>query len=86
MVDPLDITPIEEDVRADAKVRKMCESCNRRLSRYLYILKSVLYGIFHLCEDCKKDFDCSETHIEEVRTTFVEKNASTWQVLEDPFR
>jgi hypothetical protein len=82
----LDINPIKEDVEADRNIRRICESCNTKTSKYLYILKSVLYGIFHLCEKCKEELDCVETNVEEVKTTFVEKKIHTWMELEEPLR
>lgn len=83
----LDINPIQADVDADCLIRKNCESCNVKTSRYLYILKSVVYGIFHLCKECKEDLEFLETHIDEVKTKFVEKAKHTWvENLEEPLR
>jgi len=81
-----DLEPIKADVEADRNVRRVCESCSSRPSKYLYILKSVLYGIFHLCEHCKEELDCVETYVEQVKTTFVEKEKHTWLELEEPLR
>lgn len=86
----LDITPILQDIEADCNIRKYCESCNTKISRYLYILKSVVYGIFHLCKECKEDLEFLETHIDEIKTKFVEKRKHTWKYgveqLEEPLR
>lgn len=80
----IDLTPIQDDVNQDKKLRRMCESCNTKLSRFLYILKSLLYGIFHLCEECKQDLDIEQ--MEGIQTTFVEKESYTWEALEEPIR
>lgn len=80
----MNLAPIQSDVDQDKKLRRMCESCNKQFSKYLYILKSVLYGIFHICEDCKEDLN--QDDIEGVQTTFVEKESHTWAILEEPLR
>lgn len=80
----IDLTPIQEDIDQDRRIEKMCESCNRKPSKFLYILKSVLYGIFHLCKECKQDLDHDQ--VDGIETTFVEKEKHTWTVLEDPLR
>jgi hypothetical protein len=80
----MNLAPIQSDVDQDKKLRRMCESCNKQFSKYLYILKSVLYGIFHICEDCKEDLN--QDDVEGIQTTFVEKEAHAWAILEEPLR
>jgi uncharacterized protein with PIN domain len=82
----LDLTLIQQDVDQDKKVQKICESCNQRLSKYLYILKSIFYGIFHVCEYCKEELDSAETPTEEIKTAFVEKAKSAWIDEPGPLR
>lgn len=83
-MDRLDVTPIQEDVDSDCRIARTCESCSRKPSRYLYILKNVFYGIFHLCQDCKEEMEYVSEEVKEVQvqTTFVEKEKHTWSSSE----
>ena len=80
----IDLSAIEDDVNQDRKLRRRCESCNKQWSRFLYIIKSVLYGIFHLCEDCKNDLN--QEDFDGIQTMFVEKEKHTYLPLEEPLR
>lgn len=82
----MDLRPIQQDIDKDKKLSKCCESCSRKRSRYLYIVKSVLYGIFHICEDCKEELVCPDYCTEEIKAVFLEKPPSTWMVEEVPLR
>ena len=81
----LDITPIQQDIQKDRRMKKVCESCNQRLSEYLYILKSIMFGIFHVCEQCKEELDCSETE-QEVKTMFIKKARNSYSNEPEPIR
>jgi hypothetical protein len=74
----MDLGPIMEDIEKDRQLVKNCESCGRKRSQYLYILKSLLYGIFHVCEDCREELECPEGCLEEVKAVFLKKPAHTW--------
>lgn len=74
----LDLTPIQADIDQDKKLRRRCESCNQANSRYLYIIKSVLYGIFHLCKACKTELDVEQSVGNNIEAIFVEKDLHTW--------
>ena len=82
----LDLTPISEDIAKDRSMRKVCESCNCRLSKYLYILKSIMFGIFHVCDRCKEELDCSDTGIDEIQTVFLEKSRRSYTSEPEPIR
>lgn len=71
-----DFAMIALDVEQDKTKIKLCESCNRQPSSYLYLVKSNLYGIFHICELCKA---AVEDLPSELTTAFVKKDFSTYQ-------
>lgn len=54
-MDLKDFANIALDVDRDTKVFKMCECCEKRSSQYLYLIKSAIYGIFHICELCRNE-------------------------------
>ena len=41
-------------VEQERRIAKRCECCKRWFSEYLYVIKTLGYGIYHVCEECKK--------------------------------
>lgn len=71
-----DFAMIALDVEQDKTKVKLCECCNRYPSSYLYLIKSNIYGIFHICDLCKA---AVEELPKTMATAFVPKDFSTYQ-------
>lgn len=67
----MNLIDIRYEVEKDLNIHKVCESCEAAPSEYLYIIKSLLFGIFHVCEDCKSGLECSD--MPDTKSTFVKK-------------
>ena len=67
----MNLINIKHEIEKDLHLHKVCESCEAAPSEYLYIIKSLLYGIFHVCEDCKTNLECTE--LESIKSTFLKK-------------
>ncbi len=65
-----DLATIAIDVEKRRSIVCMCDSCNERKSSYLYVVKLIFYGIFHVCEPCKDEL---VTIADPRNTTFVKK-------------
>lgn len=40
---------IEQERRSE----KRCECCKALISTYLYVIKTLIFGVYHVCGDCK---------------------------------
>jgi hypothetical protein len=58
------------DVEKARRVHKDCECCKRNFSTYLYVIKTLIYGIYHVCGFCKIQLEITPA---EGSTTFVSK-------------
>jgi len=67
----MNLIDIRFEIEKDLHLHKVCESCEAAPSEYLYIIKSLLFGIFHVCEDCKSNLECTE--MQDISSTFVKK-------------
>ena len=72
-----DFASIALDVEKDCKEPKICECCGRHMSAYLYLVKSAIYGVFHICSDCKIEIEKLPRPVES--TAFVQKAFSTFE-------
>lgn len=67
------------DIERDKFKIKLCESCNLYPSSFLYLVKSKIYGIFHICEGCQVEVEkLNGSGLDEI-TAFVKKDLSTFQ-------
>ena len=53
--DLYDLATIALDIEKRRSMVKLCESCKCRVSTELYIVKILIYGIYHVCEPCKQE-------------------------------
>jgi hypothetical protein len=65
-----DLATVSIDVEKRRSIVCICDSCNERMSSYLYVVKLIFYGIFHVCEPCQKEL---VTIADPRNTTFVKK-------------
>lgn len=65
------------DIERDRKDLKLCECCSKRNSQYLYLVKSAVYGIFHVCELCRNEIIRLPKPVE--ATAFVQKDFSAFE-------
>lgn len=74
----MNLINIRYEIEKDLRTHKVCESCEGAPSEYLYIIKSLMFGIFHVCEDCKTNLACNE--IPDTKSTFLKKfQAICWE-------
>ena len=67
------------DIERDKSKIKICESCNLYPSSFLYLVKSQIYGIFHICQGCQVEVEkLNGSDMNEI-TAFVKKDFSTYQ-------
>lgn len=76
-MDLKEFATIALDIERDIKIPKICESCNGRSSQYLYLVKSMVYGIFHVCELCRNEILQLPKPVK--ATAFVQKAFSTFE-------
>lgn len=50
-----DLATISTDIDRHRSKTVRCESCSERTSTWLYVVKLLLYGIFHVCTPCKDE-------------------------------
>jgi hypothetical protein len=65
------------DVERDKDVEQMCECCNSRYSCFLYLIKAQVYGIFHICKQCKEAVEQLPSSLTSI--AFVPKNVSSYE-------
>lgn len=41
------------DVEKERRIMKRCQCCKSLFSSYLYVIKTLIYGIYHVCDACK---------------------------------
>lgn len=41
------------DVERERRIVKRCECCKTYFSTYLYVIKTLIFGIYHVCDGCK---------------------------------
>lgn len=76
-----DLWAIRFEIDKDLHRHKVCESCEAEISEYLYIVQNLLFGIFHICEECKKGMTESDTP--DFKSTFLKKfQAICWEDYE----
>lgn len=76
-MDLKEFVSIALDIERDSQISRMCESCERRSSQYLYLVKSMVYGIFHICDLCREEILKLPKPVE--TTAFVPKAFSTME-------
>lgn len=57
-------------VESARRLVKHCECCRIYVSEYLYVIKTLIFGIYHVCEDCKASLEINPA---EGLVTFVKK-------------
>lgn len=65
-----DFATITVDVERYKARSQICDSCGERKSRWLYVVKLIIYGIFHVCTPCKNEL---VTIADSRNTCFVKK-------------
>ena len=65
-----DLATISTDIEKRRQVPCVCDSCGEKPSTFLYVVKLLLYGIFHVCETCKCEL---EVIADKRNTCFVKK-------------
>lgn len=45
------------DVEKARREFKYCECCKIYRSDYLYVIKTLIFGIYHVCEYCKRSLE-----------------------------
>ena len=77
-----DLYEIRKEVDRDLNIHKVCESCENSVSEYLYIVKNLMFGIFHICEECKLGLSYQE--LPDFKSTFLKKfQAICWEDYEE---
>lgn len=56
----VNLLAIRSEIEKDLYIHKVCESCEKVPSEYLYVVQNLLFGIFHLCEDCQQHLQPDE--------------------------
>ena len=83
----MQLVHIRDEIDKDLYLEKFCECCEGRLSTYLYIIKSIMFGIFHICDECKNDLECENAS--GMKCAFLQKNRKVvWdtEYQENPIR
>lgn len=77
----VNLLAIRKEIEKDLYIHKVCESCEKAPSEYLYIVQSLFFGIFHLCEDCQKQV---KPDVEEFKSNILKKfQAICWEDFEE---
>lgn len=77
-----DLVRIRFEIDRDLYKHKICESCEGSISEYLYVVQNLLFGIFHICEECKQGINESDTP--EFKSIFLKKfQAICWEDFEE---
>lgn len=64
------------DIDRDSKIARICQCCEIEQSQFLYLIKSAIYGIFHVCYKCKMAL--MEIKDDSFTRAFVVKEGSTY--------
>jgi hypothetical protein len=80
----MDLVNIRHEIDKDLFTEKFCECCESRLSTHLYIIKTIMFGIFHICKECKDELSAQGSGMKS--TFLLKKKEVLWEEEETPIR